>query len=179
MSKQQEILDLVNNWLKFAEAKNAVVIALAGTALFNLLKVLSASDLHLATYIYLIQLVICLLFSLIVALASFVPITDYLVLLPKAKITDTDNLLFFGHLAKYTKEDLISKFNEFEENETIDQYKEMYIEQIIINSRIAMSKYYYFNQSIVFIFWGILSPLFGPVAIKIIKKYQRSVTKSV
>ncbi len=178
MSKQQEILSLINNWLKFAEAKNAVVIALTGTAIFNLIKIIS-TDLHIAALIYLIQLAICFLFSLLVALASFVPITDYLILLPKEKISKNDNLLFFGHLAKYTKTDLVAKFNEVEENETNVKFREMYSEQIIINSRIAMSKYYFFNQAVVLIFWGILSPIIGHFAVKQIKKNQRSITKSV
>lgn len=179
MSKQQEILELVNNWLKFAEAKNAVIMAIAGTAIFNLIKLLITTELHIIADIYIVQLVICLTFSFLIALSSFVPITNYLFILPKDKTSESDNLLFFGHLAKYTKDDLIAKFNETEDTETNTKYRGMYIEQIIINSRIAMSKYYFFNLAVTLFFWGILSPIIGPIVINSIKKNQRSITKSV
>lgn len=95
MSKQQEILKLVNDWLKFAEAKNAVIMAIAGTAIFNLIRLLITTELHIIADIYIAQLVICLTFSFLIALSSFVPITNYLFILPKDKTAESDNLLFW------------------------------------------------------------------------------------
>lgn len=74
---------------------------------------------------------------------------------------------------------MIAKFNMAEETETNTKFRDMYIEQILVNSRIAMSKYYFFNLAVTLIFWGVLSPIIGPIVVNSIKKNQRSITKSV
>ena len=99
-----DIRTLVNDWLKYAETKNGAIVGLASAAAAVALAALSdrASDPWPVT-LGLALAVACLVLSLLVGLASFLPQTNFTRVLagrPGAPAAE-DNLFFYGHLAKY------------------------------------------------------------------------------
>lgn len=99
------ILGLVNDWLKFAEAKNGGVVGLASAAIALLLGYVSETpSLPAQARVSLALGSACLLGSLIVGLGSFFPRTNLPGLLAghRGEPGGSDNLYYFGHIAKYS-----------------------------------------------------------------------------
>lgn len=97
-----KIFSNVNQWLHFAEAKNAVLVALNGATAIGLLGVLNTDKPVLSGY--LIPLSILMLacwVSTILCLASFSPILA----IPRKKPlrVECPNLVYFGHIACFTR----------------------------------------------------------------------------
>jgi hypothetical protein len=146
------IFQNVNDWLKFAEAKNAALLAFSGTGMTATLTVLAtgqniARSIQVGLLISTILLGICALLSAL----SFLPKTDLEKLLwkqsrPSGKLLPqpTDNLYYFGDLQKYKKLDLLNVLNEqyFNKKITMPYGKEHedLANQIIINSEIGFEK---------------------------------------
>lgn len=120
-----EQLNRVNSWLSFAEAKNAALIA------FNV-AILSV-DMKMPEWALCIFR-IAILVSIVISLISFWP--------NFAKKSSSRNLLFYKDIAE-----LDSQYKEII-NESKDKIKDDYIDEIIINSKITMKKYYRFKQAL-------------------------------
>lgn len=143
----QQILDNVNNWLYFAEAKNAALIA------FNiaLLASLMGSDLLMVSNVLFSAAIIGLLISIMISLLSFKPMNTKL-----GKTSGTnieENLLHFAYIASLERDEYIKKLhNYYWQDSSMDMNKISrlecdYCEEIIENARITMSKQYYFKMS--------------------------------
>jgi TM2 domain-containing membrane protein YozV len=167
----KDIFENVNNWLKFAEAKNGAIIALNSAFIFGLLRLLQSSNTeNLYKEMYIKMIIFLLLVSLIMALLSFIPKLKY-PYIKFDKISKKDNLLYFIDIAKYTDNEYYEKITTITEkssNEKLDKY---YIQQIIINSQITYIKYKQFEIAVWFTLSAILTPL-GAIILFTYKKYK-------
>jgi hypothetical protein len=159
-SKLKEIYALVNDWLKFAEAKNGVLIGFIGGAIFGVISNLNNLPVQLQTYLLYFFIPSSLL-SLVVSMISFLPILGKPNFKSK-KIPPNINLLYFGHLRLLDKEYLVSKIYESSKlsvPETISKFELDIAQQIIINSNIARYKYLAFRYATCIILFGLLISL--------------------
>ena len=167
-TKLLAIFQNVNEWLKFAEAKNAILLAFSGAAITATITILTTgqnllNSLRFGLLLTTILLCIC---SLICSL-SFLPKTnlEYLLWLrdrrnKKSNLQDPikDNFWYFGHLQKYKPDELLEALNEPYFNSSLDivkvsdkkEYKEYkdIAAQITINAEIAFLKFKIFTYAI-------------------------------
>ncbi|WP_283696696.1 hypothetical protein [Clostridium perfringens] len=153
------ILHDVTDWLKFAEAKNLLIITFNSAWLaFYIKKIFDSSTTNKNLYMVLSS--ICIL-ALITSFISFIPkmfkskFIDSFIKRNVGEITCEDNLLFYKDISKYSVEEYFNAFNRdfFDgklDNEELNyKYEKTIIKQIIAISTIAYEKYYIFNISIV------------------------------
>ncbi len=160
--KLKDIFENVNNWLKFAEAKNATLVAGNGLLIFGILKTIHEIDIHIYLLYYIYFCLILFSLSLVISLISFIPKVKIPTFLLNSDIETNDNLLFYGHILKYNEKTLLDKLNTMikdDEDKTSNEFKTMYAQQIIINSKIARNKFQLFDIAIKFTLSGILSPI--------------------
>ncbi|MEI1374142.1 hypothetical protein PQG02_22505 [Nostoc sp. UHCC 0926] len=161
-SKLLVIFQNVNDWLKFAEAKNGILLAFAGAGITATVTILATAQkiphfLQIGLLITTSLLCVC---ALICSL-SFLPKTN-LESLVRAKtkqlnqsriqLKDTDNLYFFGHLQKYHSTELLDTLNKhYFEGKVNIPYKKEYQDiasQITINAEITFLKFKFFTYAI-------------------------------
>jgi hypothetical protein len=158
----------INEWLKFAEVKNAGLLALNAAAIFGILqsqsifekefKLLSGSMLSL------------FLLSALLCIYSIVP--DLRTARFKSKFDNSTfqtqinnlNFLFFGTISKLTKDQYINLIKYNDNNFLNTRIDESLIEQIIVNAEIANFKVIVFDKAswltFVAFFLGILTIIF-------------------
>ena len=171
----KSVFSNVNDWLKFAEAKNGALVGLNGGAvlsvLFGILLDEKAKLLSGFWKLYFWCFVCCLLIGIVISLYSFMaklkePEQD------DANIPAIKNLMFFGHV-QYFKEneylDSLSKAKLLDPRPIYSRLETDYANQIIYNSRIAMNKYTLFNQALWFTLAGVMTPV-GALALWIVNK---------
>lgn len=160
--KLAEIFRVVTDWLKFAEAKNAVLLAFSGAGITATLTYLSAAtnlSKSIQTGFLATTFLLCL--TSLVCSISFLPKTnlEYIVWLqgkPARKLRnlqeDSDNLYYFGHLLKYSSVELLDSMNRlYFESRIQSPYKKEYLDlasQIVINAEIASIKFRLFIISL-------------------------------
>ena len=157
-----DVLNRTNDWLKFAEAKNGLLVA--GTTSFALagLRLLLMPDLSFGVKVYLYQMIAFATVGGTIGLISFLPSLGYNTIIIGSAVAKHDNLLFYGHLAHVRPhklaESLRSSVSPHMDEEPI--HKE-FAEQIIINSRIALVKYKFFTWGLQALIVAILTPVLG------------------
>jgi hypothetical protein len=159
----KSVCDNVGQWLRFAEGKNAALVAFNSAVSFGVIKILSESA-GLALWVrwYLTVAIVLLCLGTVASLFSFSPQLRLPWIFPRSRTDARDNLLYFGHIAAYTPEAYIEAFA----HSVTAQAKEpthverMYAEQIIMNSQIALSKYYWFLAAL----WLTLAAFATPIA---------------
>ena len=176
-SKLLHIFDLVNDWLRFAEAKNGALLAFCSACIFGLLKF--PNDWITITSSFragLVVAIVFLLLAILICVWSFFPqITRIEVMLwPLTdECKETDNFLFFGDICTYSVEDLFDRLCErystpFDFSQHQKQYLHDLANQIIVNSKITMRKFRLFQRALGFVFccipaffisWGIVAVL--------------------
>ncbi|AAM04974.1 Pycsar system effector family protein [Methanosarcina acetivorans] len=167
-----DILLNINEWLKFAEAKNAALIALNAAAIFGMVSILTTENLSLNQCLiyYSYSFILFNLLSLSFALFSFWPQVQC----SHNSIEKSENLLFFGDIVNCNEKEYLSKlFDSCQIRE--EQYRPIdldYAEQIISNSKIATRKYSFFKIALWLTISAFLSPVFSVIslAIFILKK---------
>jgi hypothetical protein len=136
----------VSDWLKFAEAKNAMILAFNAASIFGASKFIdSTKDSYLNNYLFFV--IILLIFSCAVSLISFAP---------RVKIIRTGlyapgnipNSLFFEYLKTLTALQIIESINGCQNSISPTQFEIDVAEQIKQNSIIASRKYSYFTISV-------------------------------
>lgn len=133
----------VCGWLKYGESKNGVALTLVGLQI-TLLKVFKIEvDRWLAAGM--VSLGLCFLSTLF----SFYPemrISRRWKFCSKDKPSDEDNLLYFGHIKKYSAEEYIEMMEKYLGG-AIRGHKNLedLCVQIVRNSEIASKKYYIFK----------------------------------
>jgi hypothetical protein len=162
--KLTRIFLLINDWLKYAEAKNAFMLAFSGagiTATVTYLSTASSGNPPKSLWIGIIIATCFLCLTSLICATSFLPKTnlEYIVW-RKAKPSnkskdlpqDTDNLYYFKHLFKYKPEELIEALNHFYFDDKFSiQGKKEYLDianQIVINSEITLLKFKMFTFSL-------------------------------
>lgn len=164
-----EIYKCVNEWLRFAEAKNSALFAGNMVIVFGILKMDWITTVRPLPSSYLIYVIALLLVSSGHCLASFMPILT-MPLGTKVDASKTGNLLFFGDIADIEPCDYLSKlYVAAGLSGAPSQIEQAYAEQIVINSRIARQKYDLFNTAI----WITFAALLSPIAASIAWWYQR------
>jgi uncharacterized membrane protein YhaH (DUF805 family) len=140
------ILAMVNDWLKFAETKNAGLVGLgaAGTAVIS--SFLGSSD-DTVLVVGLAVAVVLMALSVLVGLASFFPRTSLARHLTHdvGKPGEDDNLYYYGHLAKYAPGALVDAIaRDYAQTGFTDvvhaRSRNDLAAQIIVNSRITLAK---------------------------------------
>lgn len=163
--KLEDILNLVNDWLKFAEAKNAILLSACGLALWSLIRLVSNNNLSQFLSVYFSVLLVFLLASMTISLLSFWPNLKTPQKLIHNKNSKNGNLLYFGYLALISKDQLLSalsKATNAKENSTIEIHT-MYAEQIITNSKITLAKYKLFGYAVKTTICGLIISLLPAV----------------
>jgi len=175
METLRETLSDVNDWLRFAEAKNGVLVAASGVAVWGALRLSVLRETSCYLDLYLGIAILFLALGFITSLLSFLPVLEYRWIIPSATAGEDQNLLYFGHLAAYSKKDLVERYRKATGcNETeVTELHGMYAEQIIINSRIALAKYALFERAVTFVLWGVLTPLAAVPLLFFAKKKRR------
>lgn len=161
----QKNLDSVNYWLQFAETKNAATIAFVSAVL----AIIHSSNI-INNEVFKIIITIGYIVSLSISLCSYFPITKSIPIIKKIPIIknitttknfnafvsdgtykEKDNYLFWGDIAKYSVDDYLKLVNvDFGGNSenSSTPLEEKYAEEIIINARIAKTKYDLFEFSL-------------------------------
>jgi energy-coupling factor transporter transmembrane protein EcfT len=73
--KLYKVFNNVNDWLKFSESKNAMLIAFNGASIFGISRLANIETISNSSFLksYLLIVIICLIFSTINCLISFAP----------------------------------------------------------------------------------------------------------
>lgn len=148
--KLESIFKNVNEWLKFAEQKNAALVVLNGSSIWGFSLILrNTTNLSRCELLFSSSGYLLLTLSVLLCLLSFMPILQN-PWLPIGKKHESDNCLYFGHIAKYDEFDYLkilasklqtnsNSFNNFE----LDMAS-----QVLINSKITIAKYQKFQVAL-------------------------------
>lgn len=143
-----KVLAIVTDWLKFAEAKNAMLIAFNAASIYGIAKALDLDFFKDSSfgYGYACWVIILLAFSAIISLLSFVP---RLTLFSAKEILGTDepNGIFFEHLKCQSENEIIQGICETKET-SFTRFERDIANQIKQNSGIASNKYSYFTIAV-------------------------------
>ncbi|AFY44687.1 DUF5706 domain-containing protein [Nostoc sp. PCC 7107] len=168
-SKLLIIFQNVNEWLRFAEAKNAILLAFSGagvTATITLLATVEKLPNSLRIGLLLTTSLLCI--SALICSLSFIPKTNlerllWLQTMPMrnstSAIRDTDNLYFFGDLQKYDSQGLLKALNKYYFDNNMKTFKKEYKDiasQITINARITFLKFRIFTYAVYILIFSIL-----------------------
>ncbi len=158
------LLQLVNDWLKFAEAKNVGMVGLASAALGFLLGYVAS---NVGNFSFLSGVAIALgslalILALLANLTSFLPQTDteraLAARLPSSR--DTDNLYYYGHVARHHPRSLVEAIARRHLGGDADPIDDGHLDlaaQIITNGRITLRKLRIFSFSIVCFGFGVVA----------------------
>ena len=158
----QWVLAQVNEWLKFGEAKNGVLLVANVALLVGLWQSASLPAIFgVYSELYFAVLQCLLAIGAVAAAFSFVPATEIPRLKPRGRPESTDSLVFFGHLAKYTGQHLLTAYERKGLLQSPRQpLDDQLADQIVLNSRIAGWKFLCFKWA----FWLTLAGIITPVA---------------
>ena len=164
----KDTLSKVNDWIKFAEAKNAANVAFCSAGIFAITRMIfSTESLHTLLLTYMCIVVFILVVSSALSLLSFIPQLKT----PWVHIgnrDNDDNVLYFGHACKYSASTYLDKiYCGKSENAESYNLELLYAGQIVINSRVALVKFKQFDIAILCTLTAILSPLGGILVYKL------------
>ncbi|MDD4649171.1 MAG: DUF5706 domain-containing protein [Desulfoplanes sp.] len=156
---------IVNNWVKFAEAKNGALLAIAAGVVSAMSarlhpSVLTASDLILFFCVILFSL------SGLVALFSFFPRLKDFELQNLGDCQVDDNPFYYGDIAKYDADGYLRLLS-FRLDDSVGSTR-LHVDlakQVIVNSKIALLKYRQFMKAIRLAIGGLLTMMVYVVAI--------------
>jgi hypothetical protein len=159
-----EQLTRVIDWLKFAEAKNTGSVGLSSTGLGVIVTFLVAGPpIPALAGVGLGIGAFSLMLSLLLTVASFLPSTDLEKHLvgDRERPTSRDNLLYYGHLARYEPRALVEAIAEmyFEQESEAYAPSKLAIDlaaQIVTNARITVRKLALFRYSLLLFGFGVL-----------------------
>lgn len=161
-AKLMSIFQTVNEWLKFSEAKNAILLAFSGAGITSVLTYISAAS--TITTPLLVGLLLSIFFLCSCSLTcsiSFLPRTNLEHIVwargnPSKKFRalqkDSDNFYYFGHLLKYQDTELLDTLNRlYFKYKLQSPYEKEHLDianQIIINAEITFLKLRFFIVSL-------------------------------
>jgi hypothetical protein len=171
-SKLLSIWDRVNDWLKFAEAKNAGILVFSGSTIAALLSFLGSSrKIQLEWRIGIYTGIAFLSIACLMAIWSFIPKTK-IIFKNFGQPSDTDNLYFYRHLCKYNPQQLVETISRLyydNDPQAVTRNNKDIAAQIVINSCIAMEKYQIFKIAAWIVLIGLLSIVIVPGIIMVYK----------
>ena len=159
-----DLLNRVIDWLKFAEAKNTGSVGLSSTGLGVIVTFLVAGPpLPPVAGAGLALGAVALMLSLLLTVASFLPSTDLEKHLvgERQRPTARDNLLYYGHLARYEPRALVESLAELYFAQEGEAYAPSKREidlaaQIVTNARITVRKLALYKYSLLLFGFGVL-----------------------
>jgi hypothetical protein len=159
-----DLLDRVSDWLKFAEAKNTAAVGLSSTALGVIVTFLLAGPpVPALAGAGLAVGALALMGSLMLAVASFLPSTNLEkhLLGEREQPAATDNLLFYGHLARYEPRGLARAIAEHYvelvgDDAAPTKFAIDIAGQVVTNARITVRKLALFKYSLLLFGFGVL-----------------------
>ena len=160
MHKIEDTYTRVTDWLKYAEAKNAVLVAFDSTVSLAFAGfLLNKMEIAFIPVWYLKLSVILFIGGAAISLISFLPLLAQFKL-DKKQHHDQINPLFFADIAKLTEgeyeELLLERYSSVKE---FSQYEKDLINQIIYNSKIAVIKFRVFSIAL----WLNIAVFFTPL----------------
>jgi hypothetical protein len=144
------LLGSVNDWLRFAETKNATLVALGGLSLTGILTyVAGVEDFMVGAAVLLTAGATLWLLSLLLGMFSFMPQTKAMEprTALKDQVDDSDNLYYFAHLANYSNETLLTALGAEQGEKPRGRFERDLANQVIINSRITLQKFDLFDYA--------------------------------
>jgi len=150
-----DTLRQVNEWLRFAEGKNAGIVGFASAGTLALATIIPGrTDDGPWTRAALAGSALFIALSLVAGLASFLPRTGLTRLLgePTQPMRETDNLLFYGHLARYAPAELAAAVARRYCGGTSRDIGPLHVDlgaQIVANARITVGKLRLFTGSVI------------------------------
>ena len=144
-----KIFSNVNDWLKFSEAKNAMIIAFNGASVYGITKTFDLEKVKGSSVlsVYLLIVITLLTFSTICSLISFAPQVRII----KGGWYAPDvasNIFFFEYLKTKTAIGILKEVSRKHDGEEFSNIEKDLAEQIRQNSIIASRKYSYFTISV-------------------------------
>lgn len=144
----KDIFNNINNWLTFAEAKNAAIIAFNIACLSFICDIKNIVDIKILYYI----MYVGMLLSTIMALISFFPKMGKETK-NQNRHSDHDNLIFYMDIAKYDREQYIKAiFKQYTKMDILDtevqKIERDFAEEITYNATVIIRKYKWFNYAI-------------------------------
>lgn len=160
-TRLQEIFKNTNDWLKFAEAKSAALMAGNGVLAFGVLRLLQNEDYGKVMVIYSFLAILQLALSFVISLTSFIPSLEMPWLFKNTSKVRNENLIYFEHIASHSpKSYLIALSHAINEKDTAyTKFEQMIASQIITNSVITVKKYKLFKIAA----WLTLSSIATPL----------------
>ena len=161
----KDIFSNVNEWLKFAEEKNAAIIIFNLSSIFGAAHIITQAKTVIPQLIllYLYWLIVLNTLGLSVALFSFWPKTLSLFdnYYDCKKLEKLDNTLYYGYIKCCEPKSYITRLcNSLQkEGEENSSFESNYAIQIVINSRVAFRKYRYFKAALILTINAILTPI--------------------
>jgi hypothetical protein len=157
------IFSNVNEWLKFAEAKNGVLIAFNGAAIWGMLQSFEEickinEYLMFPSYIFIVSSLI----GIIISLFSFMPtlkLSKKVIKEIDGKVIKNQSLIFFRDVSEFNSDKYLKSLYRRSEGkavEDLNSYELDLANQIVANSRTAWLKYRRF-------FWALNVTLFGMI----------------
>lgn len=148
------ILGMVNEWLQFAEAKNAGLVALDALGLAAILTILPSTAMPDVVAGGLMAASVLLLVSLGICLWSFLPRGDTGKLVPVSRRLprDSDNFYFYGDVCGYQPDQLAAaiahRYDKLRHYDPADHPSHVDLaSQIVVNSRITVAKNELFRRA--------------------------------
>ncbi|EJL6463916.1 hypothetical protein NMR75_003846 [Vibrio cholerae] len=150
----------INDWIKYAEAKNAANIAFCSASIFGVSRLaLAQEELPMSIAYYSIMVVVLLMLSIVMSFMSFIPrLKSPWVFIGER--SDSDNLLYFGDACKYSGVSYLKKLYEGKDG-TSENYsiELMYANQIVVNSKVAYMKFKSFDVAVMFTISSVVTPI--------------------
>ena len=169
--KLKDIFSNINDWLKYAEAKSATLIAGNSGLIWGLEAVSKSYELSVLLKVCLLVSVSLCVASLVVCLLSIIPALSMPWNVKPEGKTDNDNLLYFADIAKYSPLTFLRGLENKLGLQHVEYtgYQKDISSQIIVNSVIANAKYKNFQIAI----WLTLSALITPIGALVILLIRR------
>lgn len=158
--KLQNLHDHINDLLKYAEAKNGLLIGFNSLVLVEIVeKVFSQMKcLPLWAVLGFSYLGLCNIISLLISLFSFLP--SFQTEITEHKFRNRSNYLFYGTIATLSPAEFFEQFKQrYKLEPTSETYCLDMIRQIIIQSQILIQKFNRFSLASLFTICSFISPL--------------------
>lgn len=147
MERLDKIYVTVNDWLKYAETKNAILFPVLVAIFLGVLSILFQNKIEIIWIkIYLYNVLVFTFIGAVSIMLSFFPNIKKPFIFSGEK-SNNSNLLYFGDIQQYSTTDFKKVYCDKYciSTDTITSMDEDYIQQIIINSKITFKKLIFFK----------------------------------
>jgi hypothetical protein len=154
MTKEEDLLftlfNNINRWLEFAERKNTYTFSFFSLMVIFTPFIGKLTDINCLIKISISVFYLLYVFTIIFTLLSFFPVTKISKKIIEhgkdKKISDNDNLIFYGDIYKYSSQEYITALqNKYKIDLANSELSKNLIDQIIMNANITKNKMEYFK----------------------------------